>query len=195
MPDAAKAVLHVLPLTVAERPPVLLGVDLRAKDMDLRLKMPSAFTNTLVRRNLDGVVYFDSSDNTCTSYVQVFRTGAIEAVEAHMPKQRYSETHQGKEPFWPDRFETWAITHLNGALAFLKLCDIQPPLLVFLSLLRLKGYVLATSNFLDNPEPFDRDDLLFPEQIIEDFGADAKQVLEDTFRLVWDSANCSRPRQ
>jgi hypothetical protein len=185
MEDKPKAVLHVLPLTVSEKPPVLLGVDLRAKVEEISNGFPHPFG----RMNLDGVVYSDIETRPpCRFYVQFFRTGAVEAVTTRM-----TDPTRGKV-FDVIPFQDWALMHLAAALAFLKLCGVQPPVSVFLALLRFKGYVLTADRMPNISKPFDRDDLLFPEQIIEGFGADTKQDLEDTFRLVWESADCSRPR-
>jgi hypothetical protein len=187
MEDAPKVVLHVLPLAVAEKPPVLLGVDLRPK-------AEQAFGRARDRRNLDGVVFFGPNERGCCEYyVQVFRTGAVEAVTAQVTSLgRPSNRFEGRPHcFYVDEFERWVIDKLQAAVAFVKSCDLQPPVLVFVALLGLKGLIMYTKRgeCHDDPKPFDRDVLTLPESVLQDFSDDVAQRLKTDFDLVWEAAN------
>ncbi len=176
--DAPKAVLHVLPLTVAEKPPVLLGVDLLVETVNV-------FPKLFARRNFDGVVYCDSDDDTCRRYVQVFRTGAIEAVTTRITGTRDYPS------FLVLDFEDWTLASLRQSVALLRSCGIQPPVLVFVALLRCKGFYVTTNRgVVGDSEKLDLDVLLLPESRLDDFNENATQVLKTPFDIVWEAANC-----
>jgi hypothetical protein len=65
------------------------------------------------------------------------------------------------------------------------------PLIVMVSAFGLKGYGMATSSAYQNFRPthlIDRDTLLFPDVLLEDYSTPADVVLKPIFDAFWQSA-------
>ena len=71
---------------------------------------------------------------------------------------------------------------------------VQPPLLVFLTLLGVKGYSLAVPqrHFGHDPPKIDRDILALPETIVESYEIKAANILRSSFDFVWNACGFER---
>ncbi|MEK7280999.1 MAG: ATP-binding protein, partial [Chloroflexota bacterium] len=67
---------------------------------------------------------------------------------------------------------------------------IDPPLVLMLTLLGVHGYKMAVnpSRTFREAYPIDRDSLIIPERVIEDFDADVGEVLKPCFDAIWNAA-------
>jgi hypothetical protein len=116
------------------------------------------------RHNLDGFITY-SSDGTPrvpVSYLQLFRSGAVEAVETQIIDPR--DFGQGEREVLPSAvFEREVI---NGVTRYTKLIEefgIETPIVIMVSVTGVKGCELAISKRgFDSPALFDRDVLLQP---------------------------------
>ena len=136
------------------------------------------------RYNLDGFLTHSGNIQGKTySYVQLFRNGVIEAVEASLLEPR------GKKLQIPSiLYEQVVIYSLNNYLSFLKTLAVEPPILVFLALLGAKGY--SMSGYRSNT--IDRDVILLPETVIESYEVKGEDVLKPCFDSIWNA--CGFPR-
>jgi hypothetical protein len=185
--DAPKVVLHVIPLTVADAG---VSVDLNplhnGKHDSFRPIRPTS-RGWNWRVNFDGVVVYEpgANDEPAWSYVQAFRSGAIEAVDPYMLRPR-SEI-EGQIP--SGAFERALINGLEQALAIARDLGASPPVVSAVSLLGVRGYTM----YLD-PRRFtsgatiDRDDLLVPETLIENLDQPADRVMQPQLDAIWNAA-------
>jgi hypothetical protein len=123
------------------------------------------------------------------SYVQVFRNGIIEAVDADVLRRYETST----SPLIPHNiFETRLLEGVQRFLAAQKLLGVEPPVLVMVSLLGVRGYMMAVSvtHFGEN-QPIDRDNLVVPEVLLDSLDADVDTVMRSIFDAVWNATGWS----
>ena len=125
------------------------------------------------------------------SHIQFFRDGTLEAVAVDWgPEAQRSNTILVK----PGGFEKEVVDVLSGYLPTQRWMGVEPPVAVMLSLVGTEGYRLSYTE----PNPgyvppgverrIDRDVLLLPEVIVEDFDADAHEYMRPVFDAVWNAA-------
>lgn len=182
-----KIVLHVLPITSFTAGS---NIDLNLisnNSSDLRLI--NSF-NSSIRYNFDGFLRY-ANNNTLPiisyAYTQIFRNGAIEAVEAYMLK-----AWDEKRLIPSVAFEEKLINSLQQYLQLQHNLEITPPTFIMLSLLGVKDYIMATNNFFYQAYPIDRDILLVPEVIVEDYTAEASDILRPAFDAIWQACGWER---
>lgn len=72
---------------------------------------------------------------------------------------------------------------------------VEPPLFIMLSLIGVRGYVMAVNHRLylyDREHPIDRDVLVIPEIILDSYEFDATRVMKPLFDPVWNAAGWPR---
>ena len=180
-----KTVLHILPVAALD-PTTRLDV-VAAKDRVQSLR-PMCFGKCTVRYNFDGLlsVAIDRQQwPTCPAYAQLFRSGAIEAVEAHM-----LEIHEHDKSVPADLFEQRLVSDLADYLKFEQDLELGTPVFVMLSLLGVKDYTIETMHHPGDTEnlPIDRDVLLLPDILVDDFRTRAEELLRPAFDALWQSA-------
>ena len=138
------------------------------------------------RNNIDGYLVFNSNPNGGSiGYTQVFRSGALESVDAglldqsNFPKQ-IASTH----------VEQTILEATRRYLQVVKLIGTSLPLLLMVTLFGLKGYVLATGSARPayGSPPIDRDILLLPDVLLENFETPPDVLLKPIFDAFWQSA-------
>lgn len=140
------------------------------------------------RFNLDGFVRHPqlSSHGRVSYYLQVFRSGIIEHVRSLIPE------NAGEFSFVD--IEERVITTSRHALPALKTLGAAAPVWIMVSLIGLKGAKLVSqstglSGYEENYGGFvDRDPLVLPEIMVDDFDADLDQTLRPLFDMLWQSA-------
>lgn len=180
----AKIVLHLVPFEAFGRG---RGIDLVLTDLQPELPpiCASAFTH---RYNIDGLLTFeDAGDRSVAySYVQLFRSGIIEAVDIGIIQAREKALSIG--------YEGELLKYLKRYLLYMKQLGITTPVFIMLSFLGVRGYIISGSNnFLRRGhDPIDRDSLVIPEVLLETFDKDPAEVMRPAFDAVWNAAG--RPR-
>ncbi|KKN28470.1 hypothetical protein LCGC14_0853990 [marine sediment metagenome] len=135
------------------------------------------------RYNIDGILfYFRRSEEPFTStYLQVFRNGIIESAEDHLASEI-------PENFFPiTLIEKKLIRKMKLYLKNLKLLKIEPPVFLFLSFIGYKGYRIIELDPLMLKDSIDRDVLLLPEVIIENYDEEASKILKFCFDALWNA--------
>src|SRR5262249_12471416 len=112
------------------------------------------------RYNIDGYLCHntEAKPQVCHSYVQFFRSGAIEAVETRMLSNR-----DGDKLFPAPAVERERGDAVRQYLTVYQGVEVEPPIVVMVSLLGVKGYYIPGGNFRDVKASFDRDVLLLPD--------------------------------
>ena len=98
-------------------------------------------------------------ENKCVSYVQVYRSGIIEAVDAH------GFNAEGKE-IYVKSLEQKVIDGVKQYLAFQKEIGISPPVILYISLLDICEFGIPKipgDIFFDNVRTIEKADLIFPD--------------------------------
>lgn len=180
----AQIVLHIIPLSSFDMAAEVFDVAKFANNPGILAPIYASRWDH--RHNFDGFLTFArTSDNTST-YLQIFRNGIIEAVD-----ERILRRTQNKNPPIPSVvFEDALLKSLLSYLDVQKRLGILPPLFVMLSLIGVSGYVMATNRtaFWDEGHPIDRNILVIPEIMIEDFNCDPFEVMKPVFDAVWNAA-------
>lgn len=187
--EGGKIVIHLIPLD-SFRNPKDYDLSIFAKEINTFL-LPMLVENKEHSQeyNYDGVLDFISgTDDKCLSYVQLYRTGMIEAVEGLFlrPEIVNIDIYQ---------IEQEIILRTEDYISLQKAIGIEPSLIYYLALLGVKGHTMEV-NSIDtqalNVHPFDRDDLILPRITIGNFNINAKEILRLSFYRIWNA--CGYPR-
>jgi hypothetical protein len=188
LPAAPKIILHLVPLTILDPG---TQFDLHLLDKDPNLAAPIQNHSYGQRFNLDGFLGYGPSGRTGgqRGYVQVFRSGAIEAVDAEMFTQP-----DGSKLVPSQLVEKKIITATARYLKTAQQLGVPPPLVVMVTIHGLKDYAMATNSPWHNFNPvnaIDRDMLLLPDVLLEEFTTPADRLLKPVFDAFWQSAGFS----
>jgi len=143
------------------------------------------------RYNLDGfLTYSAEMAGKSYSYVQLFRSGIIEAVQGSLLQAR------GERLLIPSvAYERELIMSLTGYLSILETLNVEPPIFIFLTLLGVKGYSMSVDPWefdIDEVSTIDRDILLLPEIVIDSYRVSAEDILKPCFDSIWNACGFSR---
>jgi hypothetical protein len=188
--EVPKIVLHIIPFGAfdpAVRFDMVFGDRLLGSLLPMR-----ADEGFNPRHNFDGfLTYAWSSQSTpAYSYVQVFRSGSVEAVEASILR-----LYEDERTIPSGYFEKELLQALRRYLFAQKQLGVEPPLFVMLSLLGVSGYTMgvkSTSFAWGHAHPIDRDALLVPEIVVESFDCDPAEAMRPIFDAVWNAAGWPR---
>jgi hypothetical protein len=189
-PDHVRVVLHVVPVAALD-PTARLDIThlIRAPQHCPR---PLGSNGWHHRHNLDGFLTYQTFDkiDEGISYVQLFRSGAIEAVEGGTCPRPTPQSIL----FRFGHYEEVLIDGLNGYLKVLQELGSTPPAFVLLTVLGVKGYVLTTDrgDGWRCPHRIDRDALFLPDVLVDDFPQPADVILRPVFDSVWQAAGWAR---
>jgi hypothetical protein len=191
--EGARLVLHVVPLgafSVAARldPQWLAG--LHPGEYPLFPLVSHGWTNQ--RFNFEGLVRYTGSylsQNNITAYLQIYRNGILEGVDASLLMP-----YEGRRLVPSIAFEEGVLGSVRDYLLSLRRLRIDPPFALMLSLLRISGYRISFERGAHQHVDvgIDRDTLLTPEQIIAGFDADLPSLMKQTFDMLWNAAGWAR---
>lgn len=179
-----KVVLHVVPAKAFEN----ISLDLKAVWTEANDLKPLVGWGS-VGFNFDGLMMVSRATKNAESYVQVFHTGIVEAVDT-----AYLKWWKDKK-FIPARgFEDALIECVTKYSSFQNSLGVTAPLFVMLSLLGVKGYRLTANESygLSGGREIDRDDLLVPAVQQDSFDVDLSKLLRPMFDRVWNAAGFSQ---
>jgi hypothetical protein len=179
-----KVILHLLPISAFDLTSTA-QLDLARLTTEFgNLPLLLEKTACSKRYNLDGLLFHNGK----FSYTQVFRNGAIEAVDS------YTLASAGK-PFLPDvPIEQRLLSGVQAYLPVLRQLGVTPPLLLMVSLLGVKGLEIVQGHQRFSSPPIDRDDLILPEVLVEDMRAEPARLLRKVFDMIWQSAGIEGSR-
>lgn len=184
--QAAVLTLHLIPVSSFASP---VNYDLAAllnqsRPILIPMGSPRGWDNFY---NFDGVAAIRCNDKSPSynSYTQVFRNGITESACFIGLKNQTGENIIGSFSY-----EKATLQSLSECLELQKHLGIQPPILVMFSLLHVSGYQLHISEFSysRNNVPIDRDSLIIPEVLIDDFNCNTGKVMKPAFDMVWNAA-------
>jgi hypothetical protein len=183
--DNAKIVLHLIPIISFDPAQRYELNKITSYPEKLKPMVQFGFHS---RHNLDGfLTYSRDKEGKSYSYVQLFNNGIIEAVEGRYLGPRENE---GNLSIRGTAYEIQLIKSLSIYLSALKEIHVELPIFIFLTLVGVKGYFMSVGQgmFKERGEyEIDRDILLLPEVIIENYNTAAGDVLKPCFDAMWNA--------
>lgn len=180
-----KIVLHIIPFGAFD-PAARFDVSSIAND-NVNLQ-PIYTLGWNSRHNFDGYLSYGPSSHRSIahSYLQIFRNGNIEAVDALIIRP------EGNLRTIPSvLYEKEILEALPRFLSIQRQLGVESPLFIMLSLIGVSGYTMAV-----NPSRFapaftyliERDSLILPEIIVENFECNPAEVMRPIFDAIWNAA-------
>ena len=200
--DVPKIVLHVLPVSAFARDVRLVP---SAVDEQKDTLLPIGGHATDGRYNVDGFVrYCDYGNDSAHlyDYCQLFRNGIIEAVNTGI----ISPSDGGHKNIPSEIFECRFVYTLQSYLDGYRRLDVQPPVIVMLSIIGAKDYEMAVDLRLGpaarlasyHATVIDRDILMLPDVLIQEYpsedalqgddGNAVARILQPILDAVWNAA-------
>ena len=181
-----KIVIHIVPIIAFNPTRTLLDASfIQEKATGIQPIIPGC--NGL-RNNFDGYLTYDTLTGSRGNYVQIFRNGIIESVDAKLidpDKIAVDEVHG----FSGSRFDYHIYRAISSYISYENKFGIEPPFLIMLSLLGVSGYVIFPENARWGlPGEIDRDVLQVPEIMIENFEYNHNEVMKQILDMVWNAA-------
>lgn len=177
-------VLHLLPVQAMREPNRFDVAALRKIDGKVRPLVVGGGWSSFV--NFDGFRIAElGAPGKQLRYVQVFRNGAVEAVDTDLISGPQKAIYADYE-----------IPIRNGVISYLAALgslDMAGECLIGLSLLRVKGFSPQTGRMPRLRTPIDRDNLIVPEISVDirDGEAVIEQALRACFDMVWNAGGVS----
>lgn len=186
----ARLVLHIIPLAAFE-PSASLDLTRLKLETDRLRPMRVAGGWQSPQFNFDGLFTHSSDNKVAYSYLQLFRSGIIEAVNTTLLHSPWASA----PPMIPsEAYEVEILDALSRYIPLLKEVGVEPPLFIMLTLLGVKGYKMAydRERYFDQGQPIDRDTLIVPEVLIESFDIKHSDIVRPIFDAVWNAAGWPR---
>ncbi|MBL1156081.1 MAG: ATP-binding protein [Chlorobi bacterium] len=180
--DEPKFIYHIVPLVSSTSNTV---VDL-AKFERANFKY-ELFYNLPKIYNYEGILIHNHQEGyNADLYVQIFRSGAIEVYASYL--------HNRDKQLVPrNSFEKELIEQIPNYISVIKYFELTMPLVIFLTVLDIKGYKIGLYEYENMREmynrPFTLNDLLLPEVYIDDAAlTNLPLALKPLFDPIWNAA-------
>ena len=185
-PQGINGVLHILPIgmfrsdsaiTIPHNLTMLSVIPLGADGCDFRF-------------NFDGYATYSPSRGKATeAYVQFFRNGALEAALSWVFDV---DEDSGTNWLQLHYLERVILKRLPDYLKAMEHLEVQPPLLLCLSLLNTKGSLIQDSRSrMFRPDVIDQAHLVVPEVMLESYSVDIASSLQPAFDALWNAGGYS----
>lgn len=181
----AREIFHAIPLTaIGEGGKIDLNAVLadRARFIQLMVRGGS------MRHNLDGLFAYSPSGERADAYAQLYRNGIVEIV---WYLERRESTRRGGDLIIPsEAFEEELIAAWNNMKRLYGTLDVMAPVVLMLSFVGIKGWymgVMPEVGFGRHSTGFDRDPLLIPEVMVENFELPAATDLRPILDATWNA--------
>lgn len=191
LPEAPKVILHLIPLSILDPSAQLNLAPLFQNHASVPPLRP---TGQSCRFNLDGIVTYSQpiEGKPAYTYLQVFRSGIFEATAAHLLIQR------GDQFLIPGfGLEQYILKGVATYLSAAKQIGVPLPLVVLLTLHGVKGYRMFYDHnwySYDEAHPIDRETLLLPEVLLEDYTVSPDILLKPAFDALWQAGGIAGSR-
>lgn len=189
MPDGPKTILHIVPMASLDKSFLIDVTRLSKFNTELR---PIKAAGWGPQYNFDGYMVCSSGPaEERGSYIQIFRNGIIEATTTRLISTRGNDD----KVLATMVFEKEIINTLGSYCNVLKKCEIPPPFFIMLTITGVKECRLYFGERLfidDGTHSLNRDIMVIPEVIMEDFNTPIDVVIRPIFDLIWQAAGKER---
>jgi hypothetical protein len=185
----SKIILHLVPFAILDPS---TQVDFRPLVNDSNLTRVRASPYHRPRFNLDGFLNHElhpiqeRPTDAYGWYVQVFRSGAFEAVTAFgMTTGTNVKLIQSD---WAENIILDMLKRFTGAA---KTLGVQTPIVVMATMHGYKGFGIADNSPFHDPPSYltiDRETLLLPDVLLEDYGMSMDRLIRPVFDAFWQAA-------
>jgi len=188
--EGAKAILHIIPansFNASQRYDVM-----SVYNTSSMLELMDSYGNNR-RTNLDGVLWYSHDTTSTTSdYSQIYHNGIIETVNHSLLEPRPLNA-QGRPELGihGSTFESKLFQCISANLRSYTGIGIEPPVYIFLTLTGVKGYETIYGTHWQrarNSYPIDRDILVFPEILVEDFSVSIPTFMRPIIDQFWNAS-------
>lgn len=188
---SAKIVLQLIPLSSFEPNKIY---DISSNKIQPSELYPLGGGGWEYKYNLDGILgVAGSRTGDYESYIQLFRNGIIETVNAEILLP-----YDGKS-FIPNYrvldYESKIIDALTEYYKVIKLLQIELPIYLYLSMTGVKDYFLGSSRYQQRygePNKVDREVIALPEIVLENLDASPRKILKPAFDMIWNACGYER---
>ena len=145
--------------------------------------------------NFDGLLFSTPARvGGAIAYVQLFRNGVVEAVDCELLAPL--EPHrQRPDKYIPSiAYEKDIIHAVDDYTKLYRKYEMPTPVLVGLSILKVKGFRMGADDIYDLGSPIDRDHLILPDRLAESLDFDAASFLRPCFDQIWNACGYDRSR-
>jgi hypothetical protein len=181
--ESAKIIFHLLPLSSFSSG---YSVDLKSIASLPGFEPMHVSRGYGSQHNFDGCCVFESfPSNFSLGYTQVFRSGCIETVDS-----RGLGVDNDKKLIFAKAYREKLIEYLPKLLMLEKHLGVTPPFVAALSLINVRDYNMFTNSPWGQTfgsHPIDRDHLLMPEILLEDFDCDIAKLLKPAFDAIYNA--------
>jgi hypothetical protein len=199
--DHAKIVVHVVPFASFDATntyDVASLVRPYARDYLRPLSYPGTPN---FRHNFDGILRPEKSGDSGTNdaYVQLFRSGIIESVDAWLLEERWRTDLESGRSYQAyisaDDLEDALIEALPEYLAAQEKLGVEPPIFVLASLLGVANHAVTykrRTSWRSPTQPIEKNDLIVPEIRIDNFDVDPAHALRPLFDIIANAGGWAR---
>jgi hypothetical protein len=125
--------------------------------------------------------------NATAAYAQLFRNGSAEFADTYTLRTSTRGTDWGRLlPATP--VEVDLMDGLKSYFDRTGRMGVQPPLIVLASLLGVRDCRIFKTSFNETSHSVDRDDLILPDVMVEDFDKEPATWLRPVFDAIWQAA-------
>lgn len=181
MPDKPKVVLHIIPIQAFDISAEEVNLEELKKNYEIMFLTERGSSR---RINFDGIIYYLKYDGEIKSYIQIYKKGIIEIVDADLLNN--DPFNNGKSI--PSTFlEQNAIGLIKFYIKLLESYRIQKPYFIFMSFLNIKDYKLAVEGGLSGHSI--QENILQLNNVVYDEDTESiDKMLKPIFDDIWNAA-------
>ncbi len=186
--ESPKIVLHLLPLISFEK---RYRIDL---NIDISQNLRPLFDSTSYQRyNLDGLMTYSTIGDfkTADAYLLLYYNGIIETFNSRV----LNVSSRDQKAFTVEAIERGLIDELTRLLGELNSLNVNCPIIIMITLLGVKGYLMDSSiAFIHANDSIDRDTVFLPEVMLNDYSEKIELVIKPIFDSLWQAFGFSKCR-
>lgn len=138
--------------------------------------------------NLDGIYCVDDA-KPCNAYTQVFRNGIIEGAS-----RKFLFENEGRRLIASGALTEAVLHYVQSAMDFYRRINVPPPAMFMMTLVDIRDYQFATpfngGGYV--PLAFDRDQLVLPGTLVQDFSQLPADICRPIFDALWNAAGLAK---
>jgi hypothetical protein len=162
------------------------------KRTDFALRAPIDARGGNFRYNADGYLsYYGMTEQGRRTYLQIFRRGMLEAVWADIQRE-----DEGVKYLPGVLLESEVVSSLTRYLELIRGLGEEPPVFLQIGLVGVMGYPICfrspSFGIQDSGERIDRDHLILPDIVFDDYEGDIEQIMKPVFDAMWQASGWER---
>lgn len=182
--ENAKIVLHLIPLSSISSEQTY---DMSKLPFDPMRIVPFTSIGWNGRYNLDGYLTYSMNDGIALGYTQLFRNGIFETVGSWLLKRESMKIPSVS-------FEEDIMEAFQNHASKLEELNVGLPIFAFLTFVGVKGYSLTEEPTRIKAYTIEKDVMLIPEIVMENFDFEVDELLRPWFDTVWNACGFPRSR-